>query len=297
MTPKVSIITPSYNQGQFIERTIQSVLNQKISNLDYVVFDGGSSDDTVPILQKYEGNLRWVSEKDKGQTHAVNKGIIGTDGEIIGWLNSDDIYYPGAVSKVLEIFELNPDVDIIYGHAHHIDEHDNFIEEYYTENWDYEKFKSVCFVSQPATFFRRSVVEKFGLLDEKLQYCMDYEYWIRLAENGVKFHYCPEIIAGSRLYANTKTMGATVKVHTEINDMLKKNLKKVPDRWVSNLAHVKLRSLSLQDSHYLFPLAVTTLSAFYSVKWNKSLSANIWYHFKSSVKNTVLGFLRGIKKR
>ena len=131
-------MTPSYNQGRFIERTIRSVLDQNVPSLDYMVVDGASTDETVDVLKKYEARLHWVSEKDNGQTEAVNKGLKWAGGDIIGWLNSDDIYCPGALSAVINLFEKCPQIDVVYGEADHIDENDNIIENYYTEDWDYE---------------------------------------------------------------------------------------------------------------------------------------------------------------
>src|SRR5690606_21786612 len=131
----------AYMHGKYIERTIQSVLDQGIDDLEYVVFDGGSTDNTVDILRKYESRLRWVSEKDRGQSDAVNKGIRATTGEVIGWLNSDDIYYPGALRKVLDFFKANPDAEVVYGDAHHIRDDDSIIDDYYTEPFNFERLK------------------------------------------------------------------------------------------------------------------------------------------------------------
>ncbi|NJL47129.1 MAG: glycosyltransferase [Leptolyngbyaceae cyanobacterium SM2_5_2] len=237
MTLTFSVITPSYNQGQFIERTIQSVLSQDGVVLEYLVCDGGSSDQTIDVLRQYQHRLRWVSEPDGGQADAVNKGIEQTTGDIIAWLNSDDVYYPAALSRVQHIFETHPEVQVVYGDAYHIDENDGVIELYPTASWDYQTLKEVCFLCQPATFFRRQLVEKHGLLDISLKFCMDYELWLRYGKI-TNFFYLPQVLAGSRLYQDTKTLGQRVAVHYEINEMMVSKFTFSPEKWVLAYASV-----------------------------------------------------------
>ena len=270
----VSIITPSYNHGHFIERTIKSVFNQDVPALDYMVVDGASTDGTTEILEKYGKRLRWVSETDKGQTEAVNKGIRLTDGDIIGWLNSDDIYYPGAVSAVVNVFREHPEAEVVYGEADHIDENDQFIEPYYTEDWHYERLKEVCFLCQPAVFFRRRITERFGYLNENLQYCMDYEYWLRLGAE-IPFVRIGKKLAGSRMYNENKTLGKRIAVHREINNMLLSRLGTVPDKWIYNYAHALVdhkipdRTKPLNDLLYVMMLIGISSGGF--LYWRKNL--------------------------
>jgi glycosyltransferase involved in cell wall biosynthesis len=271
---KVSVVTPSYNQGQFIQRTLESVATQIGAEIEHVVFDGGSTDDTVDVLRRFGRGVKWVSEKDKGQTDAVNKGIRATNGEIIGWLNSDDVYYPGAIAHVIAFFETHPDVDVVYGMADHINLSDYAFEAYPTEPWNFPRLMDTCFICQPATFFRRRVVDRHGLLNENLHFCMDYEYWLRLAKADVKFGYLQEKLAGSRLYAENKTLGSRVKVHAEINDMLKTLFGKVPDRWLWNYAHAVVeqklnRSKSPRWFCYLYMRIVAIKAALH---WNGRLA-------------------------
>lgn len=287
----ISIITPSFNQGRFIERTIQSVISQNVDHIEYVVMDGGSTDNTVSILKKYASQLQWVSEKDRGQTHAVNKGILATSGEIIGWLNSDDIYYPQAVQEACRFFESNPGVDVLYGGANNIDENDKIIESFLTGPWEKEKLKDNCYISQPTVFFRRRIVEKLGLLDEDLNYCMDYEYWLRLGFGGAKFAYLPKKLAATRFYAETKTLSDRLDVHKEINDMLLKKFGQVPDRWLFNYSHALLEQKKMNRSNrWLFTPALIVMTFFYSWRWNRKISitmiASCWKWFCIGLKQT-----------
>jgi glycosyltransferase involved in cell wall biosynthesis len=284
ISPRISIITPSFNQGRFIERTIRSVLTQDVSGLEYVVIDGGSTDETIYILRRYEDRLRWISEKDNGQTDAINKGIKATRGAIIGWLNSDDIYYPEALSSVVSFFEKYPEVEAVYGDGNHIDENDTIIESYYTEDWDYQRLKEICFLCQPAVFFRRRLTEKAGLLDDRLQYCMDYEYWLRLGAT-VPFVRIPQTLAGSRMYKSNKTMRARIAVHHEINEMVRKKFGMVPERWIYAYAHAVVdekgydRQNSWENVKYMLQLIRATIGSF--VHWDQGFSI-------STAKNLVV---------
>jgi len=274
MNHKLSVITPSFNQGRFIERTIESVLSQQFSgSMEYLVMDGGSKDETVEILGRYGSPLTWISEKDDGQAHAVNKGLARSTGDILGWLNSDDIYYPGAIAAVCDAFDADPSLDVVYGEANHIDEDDRVIEPYPTEDPDLSRLINTCYICQPAVFMRKSVVERFGPLDAKLQYCMDYEYWVRLTAGGAKFARLHRLVAGSRLYSQNKTLGSRVKVHAEINDMLRHTTGLVPDRWLFNYAHILLEEGGVPRSDGVrFPLFVAFLSIYNALKWNHRVS-------------------------
>ncbi len=245
--------------------------------MEYMVVDGASTDETVKILKRYGDRIQWVSEKDNGQADAINKGIRATEGEIVGYLNSDDIYYPGALSHVIAFFEEYPEMDVVYGDADHIDLDDIVIEPYYTEDWNYERFKEVCFICQPSVFFRRRLAKVVGLFDSSLRYCMDYEYWLRLGA-VTPFGRLTKKLAGSRMYEENKTLGSRVPVHREMNNMLKKRLGEVPDRWIFNYAHAvvdqmgRTRETPSENLKYILLLAGVSIASF--VRWQHGLSAN-----------------------
>jgi glycosyltransferase involved in cell wall biosynthesis len=287
----VSFITPSYNQGKYIGRTICSVLEQNIANFDYVVMDGGSKDETLDILRQYENHLTWVSELDQGQAHAVNKGIATTTGDIVAWINSDDVYYSGALKRVVEYFDLHPDVDVLYGDAYHIDKDDEPIARYNTEPWNKDRLKETCFLCQPAVFFRRRVVERYGVLDETLNFCMDYEYWLRLAGAGAVFEYMPIALAGSRMYPENKTLSNRVATHEEAIEMLARKFDKIPAVWLYRYVHLDVLERrgwdATNDTLYQWQLIWHLFLAF--LRWRKRLSTDFFMMSLQKVKSRLLG--------
>ncbi len=275
-TAPICVVTPSFNQGRFLERTVRSVLDQGVGGLDYLVVDGGSSDHSLEVLDRYDGRLRFVSEPDRGQAHAVNKALRATSAPIIGWINSDDVYLPGALDTVCRFFDSRPEVDVVYGTAFHIDEDDRFLDAYPTEAWRPDRLRETCFLCQPAVFFRRRVIEDHGLLDERLHYCLDYEYWLRLSLGGARFRHLPRPLAGSRLHPEAKTLDRRVAGHAETNSMLRRHLGRAPSRWLANWATEVLAhwGVSPRDRRRYVPaLAIVSLAA--SLRWNRSVPASL----------------------
>ncbi|MBW6459755.1 MAG: glycosyltransferase [Bacteroidales bacterium] len=185
---KLSVITPSYNQGAFIEQTVRIVLDQGLEGLEYIVVDGGSADETLEILRRYEGQLIWSSGRDKGLADAVNKGIGMATGEIIGWLNSDDLYLPGTLQAVADYFQEHPECRWLFGKCRIINsdgqEKWKWITRYKNlglKRFTYHKLLRENFISQPAVFFRKDLFEEAGALDLSLKYAMDYDLWLRFA--------------------------------------------------------------------------------------------------------------------
>jgi len=204
--PKISIITPSYNQGRFIEATIRSIILQGYPNLEYFVIDGGSKDNTIDILKKYEKFItKWVSEPDKGQTHAINKGIKYATGEIIAYLNSDDLYLPESLKTAALYLTSHPDVTMVYGNILHIDKSGDIIERVENEEFDYDQLLSwILYIPQPATFIRGRVIKEIGLFDENLNLAMDHDYWVRIGLNHTIKH-IHEYLACARMYPEIKS--------------------------------------------------------------------------------------------
>jgi len=206
-SPRVSVITPSYNQARFLERTIQSVFEQTYPDLEYIVIDGGSTDGSLDIIRKYADRLAfWVSESDSGQASAVNKGMARVTGDIVGWVNSDDFYYPGAIRAAVDAFAADPTLGFVYGRGNRVDERDALIEPFaFTRPFDLDMLAyGVDYILQPAVFMRRGALAAVDPIDPTLHWTLDWDLWIRL---GRKFpaRMIDHLTAASREHAATKT--------------------------------------------------------------------------------------------
>lgn len=208
--PLVSIITPSFNQARYIAATIQSVLEQDYPKIEYIIVDGGSTDGTVEILKKYHDRLAWwVSEKDAGQTDALNKGFARATGDILAWLNSDDTYNPGAISAAVAALQANPQAGLIYADANFIDDQGRMLGRFPAAQTDYARLRQgYVHIPQQSAFFRADLWKRIGPLDPNFFFAMDYDLWVRLARiSEVKYLPGP-VWANFRLHSSGKTISA-----------------------------------------------------------------------------------------
>lgn len=211
--PTISIITPSLNQGRFIEEALLSVVKQEYDNYEHIVVDARSTDNTLELLETYSsrsGNLKWISEADQGQSDALNKGFRLATGDIIGWLNADDKYLSGCFHTVAEIFARNPEIDIVYGDFRFMDEYGRTIGLQKEIDFDLFilKYLHVLYIPSTATFFRRRIVDEGNFLRLDLHFAMDYEFFLRLALKGYRFHHVPEYLADFRWHPDSKSSRA-----------------------------------------------------------------------------------------
>lgn len=206
---KVSIITPSYNQVDYLEATIKSVLAQTYPNIEYFVIDGGSTDGSADIIRAYQDDLAgWVSEKDRGQTDAINKGFNMATGEIIAWLNSDDTYFADAVEKAVAFLSSHPDVGLVYGDANYIDQQGQVIGRFPAAQTSLRQLRrGYVHIPQQASFFRKALWDQVGPLDPDFYFAMDYDLWVRLAAVS-EIQYVNQIWANFRLHQDAKTISA-----------------------------------------------------------------------------------------
>ena len=208
--PKISIVTPSFNQGEFIERTILSVLDQAYPRLEYIVQDGASEDGTKEVLSHYPDRLlQWESISDSGQSQALNYGFEKTTGEIMSWINSDDLLLPGTLDYVADFFNSNPEVDVIYGNRILIDESDQQIGRWILPQHDNDVMAWQDYIPQETLFWRRDIWDRAGAyIDESFQFAMDWDLLVRFKEAGARFSRLPRFMGGFRVHSQQKTSAA-----------------------------------------------------------------------------------------
>jgi glycosyltransferase involved in cell wall biosynthesis len=232
--PKISIVTPSYNQSEFIEETIRSVLLQGYPDSEYIIIDGGSTDQSVDIIKKYEPWVTyWVSEPDKGQAHAINKGFKKATGEIVAWINSDDVYFPGVLGIVANLFYINHSSDIVYGDCVFIDKQGKVIRRYRATHFDMKTFLVKHSIPQPSMFFKLQTLSRLGYLDENLNYSFDRKFWLIAGFNrSSSFSYIRKNFSKYRLHEKSKGVSEKNEMDIEISKMVleildKKNIPSV----------------------------------------------------------------------
>lgn len=238
---RISIVTPSFNHGHFIEDAIRSVMNQDHDDVEHVVMDGGSTDSTVPILSKYP-HLKWISEQDSGQGNAINKGFRKATGDILAWLNSDDFYEANVFKDVATYFETHPDCMLLYGDITYVGREGNVLSKLSGDVIDYDKLiECPDIVRQPSFFWRRKVMEELGELDETLHLVMDFDLFLRIA-GRYKFHYLNKNLSYFRTYGENKTSALPRRQVREIYRVFRKQ--RIPLR----RSHLKYFSVKLLDA-------------------------------------------------
>jgi glycosyltransferase involved in cell wall biosynthesis len=208
-SPLVTIVTPSYNQAAFLERTICSVLAQTYPHIQYIVMDGDSTDESLAIIKKYRNKIsHFVSQKDQGQTDAINKGFSLARGDILAWLNADDTYLPHAVARAVECLQSDSSLGMVYGDAHYIDENDRTIGRFPSAQTDLKRLKrGYVHIPQQSSFFRADLWRQVAPLDPSFYFAMDYDLWVRLAKRS-QLKFVPEVWANFRLHSDAKTIMA-----------------------------------------------------------------------------------------
>ena len=218
--PLVTIVTPSFNQVRFLEATIESVLTQDYPRIEYIVIDGGSTDGSLAVLDRYRDRLaHCISEPDSGQAAAINKGLRLATGEIVAWLNSDDLYLPGAIRQAVHALAEHPEVGMVYGDGVLIDEDDLILD--WHRYRTYTALDLLCFevLLQPTVFMRQGILEKVGLLDEGCHLILDHELWVRIAAQGPILH-VPRFLAAERTHPAAKTMAAAAEFAGEARKLI-----------------------------------------------------------------------------
>lgn len=250
----VSIITPSFNQAVFLTDAIASVAAQGYPHLEHRVYDAGSTDGTSLVLERHRNEIIAFVGPDGGQAEAVNRGFREARGDILGWLNSDDLYLPGALQTVAEHFATHPECDVVYGGASYVDTAGHYVAAYPTGNPEDLRFG--CFVCQPAVFLRRRVFETIGGLDESLRYCMDYDWWLRIGRR-FRMYRIAEELAAYRLHPHSKSVAEQLEARREAVEVTRRQLGATPLTVLYGYANFLVRrrhGVALDDAVPLTPV-------------------------------------------
>lgn len=244
MAMKVSIITPSFNQAKYIDRTLRGVISQKYQNIEHIVLDPGSSDGSIKIIEEYvkqNNKSKFINEPDTGQVDAINRGLTIATGEVVTWLNTDDFYLNDSViDKVVAVFIDNPDIDVVYAKGHYVDQEGNYLKPAYVNKEEKQLKQNLSHsigILQPALFFKKSLFERIGGLDDFYNLSLDYEYWLRMAFGGAQMKYLNEEIVGATLHDESKTQGQRGFQYYEICVLMKQYYGFVHISWLERFAN------------------------------------------------------------
>lgn len=295
--PRITIITPSYNQADFLEETIRSVLDQRYPDMEYMVVDGGSTDGSVEIIRRYQDRLAWwISEKDRGQTDAINKGLRRATGEWIAYLNSDDVYLPGALSRLAEEIARRPEAGWFAGACLFFGRQSNA----YILPADIPSRRTAWFdhnpIWQPAVFWHRRMQERYGLFEENFHFCMDYEFWLRMVAGGERCMAIDMPLAGFRLHAASKTVSVHDRFTAEEDALFERCAARLPAgearvaRWAARLRdpwrwHARQRSRAAEGQR----AAVLGEAMRAAMARPRFLGHRAWW---ASMKDALLGVRR-----
>jgi|MudIll2142460700_1097286.scaffolds.fasta_scaffold39763_3 hypothetical protein len=282
MPALVTIVTPSFNQGAFIGHTIRSVLSQDYGAIEYLVYDAGSTDNTHEVLRSYQARIRTIVAADGGQADAINRGFRSARGEIVAWLNSDDLYLPGAVASAVAYLGDHPQCAMVYGDAYYVDAAGQRIGRYPTG--PVSRLAEGCYICQPATFMRREAVAAVGYLDASLQFCMDYDLWLRLASRYA-VEYLPIPLACSRLHPGAKTVAQQLAFHREVVRMTCRRLGAAPLPWLYGYADLLVGRQLGQSLRGPRALAAALLTLALALRYHRRLRASdlrvLWRRMRS----------------
>ena len=265
--PLVSIVTPCYNMAKYLPETIKSVVSQDYPRIEHIVVDGGSTDGSLEILQRYRDRIRFSSNPDRGPSEAAYRGLRQANGEIVAWLNADDTYLPGAVRTAVGYLEAHPSVDVLYGEGWWIDESGVVIDRYPTLPFDPKVLERDCFICQPAAFIRASAYRRCEL-DPDVNWSFDYDLWIRMAKAGFQFGSIPVYLANSRIHRGAKTIYEREAVFQASMALLKRHYGYVPVSWIFGYTAYRLD----HRDQFFAPLEPTVW------KYLACLPVGMWYN-------------------